>query len=58
MDVFSAKVKMVDLVIYLNLPMSSLDKLSKCFMTQKLGNHFNVLEAKGLPLLKKCQPFY
>ena len=62
MDVFSAKVKMVDLVIDLNLPMSSLDKLSKgikkCFMTQKLGNHFNVLEAKGLPLLKKCQPFY
>ena len=27
-------------------------------MTQKLGNHFNVLEPKGLPLLKKCQPFY
>ena len=62
MDVFSAKVKMVGLVIDLNLPITSLDKLSKgikkCFMTQKLGNHFNVLEAKGLPLLKKCQPFY
>ena len=29
MDVFSAKGKMVDLVIDLNLPMSSLDKLSK-----------------------------
>ena len=29
MDVFSAKVKMVDLVIDLNMPMSLLDKLSK-----------------------------
>ena len=23
-----------------------------------MGNHFNVLEAKGLPLLKKCLLFF
>ena len=44
MDVFSAKVKMVDLVIDLNLPMSSLDKFSKgmkkMFHDSKIGKSF------------------
>ena len=57
MDVFSAKVKMVDLVIYLNLPMSSLDKLSKgmkkMFHDSKIGKSFQCAGSKGTAIAKE-----
>ena len=58
MDVFSAKVKMVDLVIHLNLPMSSLDldKLSKgmkkMFHDSKIGKSFQCARSKGTAISK------
>ena len=57
MDVFSAKVKMVDLVIDLNLPMSSLDKLSKgmkkMFHDSKIGKSLQYTRSKGTAIAKK-----
>ena len=57
MDVFSAKVKMVDLVIDLNLPMSSLDKLSKgikkMFHDSKIGKSFQCARSKGTAITKE-----
>ena len=57
MDVFSAKVKMVDLVIDLNLPMSSLDKLSKgmktMFRDSKIGKWFQCARSKGTAIAKE-----
>ena len=57
MDVFSAKVKMVDLVIDLNLPMSSLDKLSKgikkMFHDSKIGKSFQCARSKGTTIAKE-----
>ena len=59
MDVFSAKVKMVDLVIDLNLPMSSLDKLSiskvmkKMFHDSKIGKSFQCARSKGTAIAKE-----
>ena len=57
MDVFSAKVKMVDLVIDLNLPMSSLDKLSKgmkkMFHDSKIGKPFQCARSKGTAIAKE-----
>ena len=57
MDVFSAKVKMVDLVIDLNLPMSSLDKLSKgmkkMFHDSKIGKSLQCTRSKGTAIAKK-----
>ena len=57
MDVFSAKVKMVDLVIDLNLPMSSLDKLSKgmkkMFHDSKIGKSFQCARSKGTAFAKE-----
>ena len=56
MDVFSAKVKMVDLVIDLNLPMSSLNKLSKgmkkMFHDSKIGKSFQCARSKGTAIAK------
>ena len=53
MDVFSAKVKMVDLVIDFNLPMSSLDKLSKgmkkMFHDSKIGKSLQCTSRTGWP---------
>ena len=59
MDVFSAKVQMVDLVIDLNLPMSSLDKLSiskvmkKIFHDSKIGKSFQCARSKGTAIAKE-----
>ena len=54
MDVFSAK---VDLVIDLNLPMSSLDKLSKgmkkMFHDSKIGKSFQCARSKGTAIVKE-----
>ena len=61
MDVFSAKVKMVDLVIDLNLPMSSLDKLSKgmkkMFHDSKIGKSLQCTRSKGTAIAKKMSAF-
>ena len=57
MDVFSAKVKMANLVIDLDLPMSSLDKLSKCmkkmFHDSKIGKSFQCASSKGTAIAKE-----
>ena len=57
MDVFSAKVKRVDLVIDLNLLMSSLDKLSKgmkkMFHDSKIGKSFQCARSKGTAIAKE-----
>ena len=57
MDVFSAKFKMVDLVIDLDLPMSSLDKLSKgmkkMFHDSKIGKSFQCARSKGTAIAKE-----
>ena len=57
MDVFSAKVKMVDLVIDLNLPILSLDKLSKgmkkMFHDSKIGKSFQCARSKGTVIAKE-----
>ena len=57
MDVFNAKVKMVDLVIDLDLPMSSLDKLSKdmkkMFHDSKIGKSFQCARSKGTAIAKE-----
>ena len=57
MDVFSAKGKMVDLVIDLNLPMSSLDKLSKSmkkmFHDSNIGKSFECARSKGTAIAKE-----
>ena len=57
MDVFSAKVKRVDLVIDLNLPMSSLDKLNKgmkkMFHDSKIGKSFQCARSKGTAIAKE-----
>ena len=58
MDVFSAKVKMVDVVSDLNLPMSSLDKLSKgmkkMFDDSKTGKSFQCARtSKGTAISKE-----
>ena len=57
MDVFSAKVKMVDLVIDLNLPMLSLDKLrkgiKKMFHDSKIGKSFQCARSKGTAIAKE-----
>ena len=61
MDVFSGKVKMVDLVIDLNLPMSSLDKLSKgmkkMFHDSKIGKSFQCARNKGTAIAKEMSAF-
>ena len=57
MDVFSAKIKMVDLVIDLNLPMSSLDRLSKgmkkMLHDSKIGKSFQSARSKGTAIAKE-----
>ena len=57
MDVFSAKVKIVDLVIDLNMPMSLLDKLSKgikkMFHDSKIGKSFQCARSKGTAITKE-----
>ena len=57
MDVFSTKVKMVDLVIDLNLPMSSQDKLSKgmkkMFHDSKIGKSFQCARSKATAIAKE-----
>ena len=56
MDVFSAKVKMVDLVIDLNLLMSLLDKLSKdmkkMFHDSKIGKPLQCARSKRTAIAK------
>ena len=62
MDVFSAKVKMVDSVIDLNLPMSSLDKLSKgmkkMFHELKIGKSFQCARSKGTAIAKEMSALF
>ena len=61
MDVFSAKVKMVDLVIDLNLPMWSLDKLSKglkkMFHDSEIGKSFQCAKEMSALLLSMSALF-
>ena len=62
MDVFSAKVKMVNLVIDLDLPMSSLDKLSKgmkkMFHDSKTGKSFQCARSKGTAFAKEMSALF